>query len=250
MESEDAERNKIFYEKSYGGANIVRLVGLFMLSFDQMSKTKRNLRAIEEHRPKDDCMREVCEFGFGYGTLLLRMPRTYNLTGVELASSAHKNIKRLSSLMGRSVRTFFPDELSSLSHRQKYDWIMCSHVLEHVDDDDYLLEKFSEILKPQGKILINLPINEVWDDPNHQRSYSEMSAVELLRRHKFNVLSLRKEDKLSGFFLSHLSQREHTSRVLRVLLALCPVDVWDFIDRAILASHAHQQLIIVAEKMP
>jgi len=43
----------------------------------------------------------------------------------------------------------------------EYDWILCSHVLEHVDDRKALAE-LHRILKPGGMLIIMIPIVEGW----------------------------------------------------------------------------------------
>jgi len=44
-----------------------------------------------------------------------------------------------------------------------YDWILCSHVLEHVDDRKALLE-LNRILKPTGMLIIMIPMVEGWPE--------------------------------------------------------------------------------------
>jgi SAM-dependent methyltransferase len=44
---------------------------------------------------------------------------------------------------------------------ETYDWILCSHVLEHVDDRKALRE-LRRILKPEGMLIIMIPIVEGW----------------------------------------------------------------------------------------
>jgi SAM-dependent methyltransferase len=46
---------------------------------------------------------------------------------------------------------------------KQYDFVICSHVLEHVDDRKALSELF-RILKPSGKLVILVPIVEGWSE--------------------------------------------------------------------------------------
>ena len=39
-----------------------------------------------------------------------------------------------------------------------YDWIICSHVMEHVNDDDKALSECYRILKPGGKLIVQVPL--------------------------------------------------------------------------------------------
>jgi 2-polyprenyl-3-methyl-5-hydroxy-6-metoxy-1,4-benzoquinol methylase len=46
-----------------------------------------------------------------------------------------------------------------------FDYIVCQHVLEHVDDDMALIKKFQKYLTKDGTLILVLPIN---DDPWHE----------------------------------------------------------------------------------
>jgi SAM-dependent methyltransferase len=54
-----------------------------------------------------------------------------------------------------------PIEKTSLAS-ESFDHIVCSHVLEHVDDRRALAEMF-RLLRPQGSLLAMVPIIEGWD---------------------------------------------------------------------------------------
>ena len=41
-----------------------------------------------------------------------------------------------------------------------YDWIICSHVMEHVNDDDKALSECYRILKPGGKLIVQVPLGD------------------------------------------------------------------------------------------
>ena len=56
---------------------------------------------------------------------------------------------------------------------ESYDLIICSHVLEHVDDRKALLELKEEILSKDGILLIMVPIVEGWD-----KTYENLSIVQ------------------------------------------------------------------------
>lgn len=93
---------------------------------------------------------------------------------------------------------------------ETYDVIICSHVLEHVQDDRKALQELNRILKPEGKIIFLVPINlnasaidEEWGLPelenwrrfgqgDHCRMYNKSGLLQRLGE-QFYVHSLDKE---------------------------------------------------------
>jgi SAM-dependent methyltransferase len=61
---------------------------------------------------------------------------------------------------GRADKTLNIESMSG-EPDASYDWVICSHVLEHVDDRKALAE-LRRILKPNGIVIIMIPIVEGW----------------------------------------------------------------------------------------
>ncbi|MBE0534888.1 MAG: methyltransferase domain-containing protein [Phycisphaerae bacterium] len=91
-----------------------------------------------------------------------------------------------------------------------FDLIYCSHVLEHVPDDNKAMREFYRVLKPGGRALIMVPINveQTVEDPSvtdpaerlrrfgqedHVRKYGP-DVVDRLRRAGFDVETITAED--------------------------------------------------------
>jgi SAM-dependent methyltransferase len=222
-----------------------------LVSYDQLSKTRRNLAAARQVPHFDEPLR-VLDYGFGLGTFLVRLPRRHRISGVELSDAAARNLKRLCSLLLRSVTLYAPDALADLPPAT-FDCICCSHVLEHVDDDLHLLVEFHRVLTDNGSLVLNLPINEVWSDPNHVRSYTASSAIELLERAGFGIERVEEADRWTALVLDHErnSRRVPRSilRALRLGLALLPPRVLDATELLLASRYEPQQLIIVAKKV-
>ncbi len=96
--------------------------------------------------------------------------------------------------------------LPSGSIEQRYDAVICSHVLEHIVDPDRLLSDVRSCLAPSGILIVALPNLLIWRsrirlllgkfeysesglmDRTHVRWYSFASAKRLLERHGFRVI--------------------------------------------------------------
>jgi 2-polyprenyl-3-methyl-5-hydroxy-6-metoxy-1,4-benzoquinol methylase len=245
--------NKKHYNNTYRKRFfLVELIYPF-ISFDQQSKSKRNYRLIKD-RLERNCRTggKILDYGFGHGSLLLKFSPKHQLFGCDISEVAVAKFPDIAKFYNLSVFTFLPKEMEKVIGKGKFDLIVCSHVLEHLENDLELLMTFKNLLKPNGKLLINLPINEVWVDPNHKRKYTKERVVSIL-----NSLNLTQEliiecDRLSSFLIYH----EHVStnrakklifRFSRICLAIAPVSLWNFIDRLLINHYEPQQLQVIAQ---
>lgn len=249
--ADTGEANLEFYEEAYSVRHLPGLLLKQLLSYDQLSKTRRNLRMLR-HLPNFYGPISVLDYGFGHGTLLLRLPRAHRISGCELSPQAALNLALLCRLVHREVSLHLPNELAVAQNSSSLDLVCCSHVIEHVDDDAALLEMFHRMLGPAGYLLLNIPINEVWQDPNHIRTYSKESISALLRSAGFTVHEVLQADRWTAWILHH----ERVSSVrfkplfrpIRVLLALLPVAALNALERVVPNKYRFQQLLVLAQK--
>lgn len=117
----------------------------------------------------------VLDAGCGRGLVLfwlaLRHP-DYQLHGIELNSSQVKRNRIVAQEMGLGSLTFEQGDLSKIDVTQAtYDLVFSIDVLEHIVDDVLLLCKLRDALKPDGTLLLHLPLR-------HQKQYRVFSAFE------------------------------------------------------------------------
>jgi len=52
----------------------------------------------------------------------------------------------------------------------QFDWVICNHVLEHIDDEQKALKEILRVLKPSGKAILQVPIDysleKTYEDPS------------------------------------------------------------------------------------
>lgn len=58
-----------------------------------------------------------------------------------------------------------------------WDWIVCNHVLEHVNDYQKALNEFRRILKPEGHLIISFPIDETLETVKEDRKADEKERI-------------------------------------------------------------------------
>lgn len=101
----------------------------------------------------------VLDFGCGPGIMSMALAAEgYRVTGVD-GSERMIEVARRQCLRGRvSGVDFQVMDSDTLSlERESYDGVVCSSVLEYVEDDDRLLSDLARVLRPGGVLLISVP---------------------------------------------------------------------------------------------
>jgi SAM-dependent methyltransferase len=72
-----------------------------------------------------------------------------------------------------------------------FDFVLCSEVLEHIDDDASALDELCRVLAPGGWLLISVPTPPAVYDPNHVREgYAEPDLTRMLRDRGLRVVEV------------------------------------------------------------
>lgn len=79
---------------------------------------------------------------------------------------------------------------------QQFDWIICSDLLNHVEDDGVALEQINRILAPGGKVIFIVPafpflLGQRDKLLGHLRRYTKTDFKSRLQEHGFTALKLR-----------------------------------------------------------
>jgi 2-polyprenyl-3-methyl-5-hydroxy-6-metoxy-1,4-benzoquinol methylase len=172
-------------------------------------KSKRNL--IEKHTTFQEG--KLLDIGAGTGAFAYTMQQAnWQVTGLEPDSTARQVAKNKLNLELEPA-----DNIYTLPSNQ-FDAITMWHVLEHVHDLHGYLERFAEILKPNGQIFIAVPnytsgdaatYKEHWaayDVPRHLYHFSPKS-VEMLAASKGFKVKAFLPMWYDSFYVSMLSEQ-------------------------------------------
>jgi SAM-dependent methyltransferase len=173
------------YERFYEGWR--RLEGI--LRFDVRYRCRRMREVLEAlDVPMRD--RRVLDVGFGWGHMLLTFPTCCRISGADISPSAvatathDRRFKRYADARFHVVRE---DVVTDLPEGP-FDVIVCSHVLEHVPDDETLLRSLRDRLAPGGVLVVFVPIEPPDYNLVHLRAYSLQSISERVMRGGFDLL--------------------------------------------------------------
>lgn len=105
-----------------------------------------------------------------------------------------KNIR----LMRRQGYNVVLDNAESFSLKENFDVIIAGELIEHLSNPGFFLDRASNHLKDEGCLVITTPnarcLNYVFDyghDPKHIQLYTPRILEKLLRKHRFDVISLQ-----------------------------------------------------------
>lgn len=251
------ELNIDYYEKLYKKKYPLLALLHSFVSYDQQSKAKRNyfyLKSIIRSYQQRNKKAKYLDYGCGHGSLLLKMNSGMELYGTDISSGSLKNLSAVAALLKKNINTILVEEFMANDQGRRFDIISCSHVLEHVINDRELLEKFYQNLVGGGTLLLNLPINEVWQDPKHVHNYNEVIAQNILDESGFTVKEIFQTDRLSGWLLLHEQNETVTNmkkiifRMIRLFFGIMPLRVLLLLDKVLTEKFPFQQLIIIAKK--
>lgn len=247
--------NKAFYNKLYRKRSPLVSLVYSLISFDQQSKSKVNYKVIKgilKERINKDLA--VLDYGFGHGSLLLKYRHNHRLFGCDISEEAVQNFPAVAKLAGKKVSTATVEQFDARYGQAEFDVITLSHIIEHVDDDLSLVKSLSGKLSAEGVILINIPINEVWQDPKHVRKYDYSYIESLTDKCGLKIISQVEADKLTSFFLTEEKTKNggtikvYVLKCVRLLFAILPLWFVRLCERTFLRKHSNQQLIVVAKK--
>ncbi len=179
--------------------------------------------------------------GHAYATLWLAQHYPgYQITAVEIEPELVEAARRAASALGLGNVEFVQRDITTLRHEGIYDLVVSMDVLEHVEDDVGMLQRFHRALRPGGQVLLHLPRRhqEHWrffpvfrehTTPEHVRDeYTAAEIRENLYRAGFQVEYLRYGFSPWGelaFELNNLFWR-HLALRLPIALILHPLCVW------------------------
>jgi len=151
MKAESSDEMREFYEREYD-----RGLGIASIPQDDDFMYGQVLTQI---RPYLHPGTRVLDLGCNTGNLSLYMARAgCEVLGIDIAKNAVAAAVRSARYYGISNAQFERmDFLQDWQEADVFDFILCSHVLEHVRQEDLFLKKIAFALKPCGWLLLMTP---------------------------------------------------------------------------------------------
>lgn len=143
----------------------------------------------------------ILDAGCGNGAFAFAMAKTFpkaSVTGIDTDITLIQNNAYIAENLGISNCCFICMNVFDVSPEKKYDLILSTDNIEHVDNDNLLLELFYNAIKPGGSLILHTPhINRHvfwWKRQNfmeiggHVRpGYRKITLEKMLLRNNFKI---------------------------------------------------------------
>jgi len=127
-----------------------------LISWSHRSRFQVALQLAEQFAGK-----RLLDYGSGDGSFLAMLMETSHAPSVAVGAEVdHRVIAECRDRLGdlRHLSFIETRELERHEYVAAYDAIVCMEVLEHVLNPDLLLQMFSRLLSPTGKLLVSVPV--------------------------------------------------------------------------------------------
>lgn len=153
--------DKTIYEKIYSFPDLIQYDRYYRYAVEVLSKSNplRYLSQTESvyynvYKNVKDKNQKILEVGCGYGYLTYALNKTgNNAVGIDISTKAIEFAKQH---FGNSYLNISVEEFAA-KYDEKYDMIISTEVIEHLENPVLLLEQLKGLLADNGKILLTTP---------------------------------------------------------------------------------------------
>jgi SAM-dependent methyltransferase len=141
----------------------------------------------------------VYDAGSGFGQYSYYIAKNFPLAtvyGIDLKEEQVKDCNEFFARAGLSRCSFAVEDLTQITHTDKFDAILSVDVMEHIPDDVKVFHNFFRALKKNGLLFINTPSNLGGSDVHSDNGHS---FVEEHARNGYGAEEIRSKLESAGF---------------------------------------------------
>lgn len=199
----------------------------------------------------------VLDIGCGAGTLDFYLSdKVKKIKGIDISKKAISSCEITKNNLGIKNLDFeliyFPKE----KPKGKYDFIIFSEVIEHLEDDNLSIKEIYKLLKPGGILFLSTPsvnaplhklgLTKKFDkDVGHVRRYNLTELSKLLTTNKFKILETK---KIEGILRNFLFVNPIAGKLVR-FIKFSLSDIVTTADSATVPIFGESNYIVVAKKI-
>lgn len=165
-----------------------------------------------DQRQMERKKKKVLDVGMGFGfDLITKFRNGYDCFGIDYDKYRVDKTRKMFEKHGLNAVLKVGSATKIPFGKNIFDEVICSHVIEHVADDEKCLTEMNRVLKRGGVLYLRVPnIHNLhtkfhlkvgsrtpYTDRTHLREYDKNNLANLLRKTGFKIISIRP----SGFFL-------------------------------------------------
>jgi len=216
------------------------------------------LKILDESLENMKKNQQILDIGCGVGTLSLYCAsKGLKVTGLDISKTAISKALKTAEKFGlNNLTKFIVKDVESLNFRRnKYDLIICSEIIEHLEEDSKLIKRIFGMLKNNGKIIItvpsiNAPLHKIGYTAKfdrkvgHLRRYSESNLGLLVKSSGFKSFKIFKAE---GALRNFLFLNDFFGNFIRFIKGPF-IKIFTLMDKFLLLIFGESQLILVGTK--
>lgn len=145
----------------------------------------------------------ILDIGCGAGTLDFYLAnKGYNITGVDISKSAIKSCITTAKNLGLKNTSFKVIDFPSEKLNKKFDFIILTEVIEHLENDKLAINRIYSMLNQNGLLFLSTPLKSAplnklgltkkFDkEVGHLRRYDKQELINMLRDEKFEIINIK-----------------------------------------------------------
>lgn len=201
--------------------------------------------------------KKILDIGCGAGTICLYLgSKGNNVCGIDISQNAIISCNESAKFLGLKNVSFERMDFPNKVPEGKFDYILCSEVLEHLENDDLALKKVFSLLNNNGIAIISTPsknaplyrlglAKEFDQRVGHLRRYTLEELVEMCKKKGFHILETKKTE---GVIRNFLFLNPIAGKLVRFIKFFVS-DVVTFLDNIFLKLFGESQIFVIVKKL-
>jgi SAM-dependent methyltransferase len=200
----------------------------------------------------------ILDIGCGVGTMDFYLAKKgKNVTGIEISANAVSIARENAKLFNLYKNiNFVISKFPNKALKGKYDLVIFSEVIEHLEDDNRALRDIHKILKRNGLLVITTPsknaplyrlglLNKFDRSVGHLRRYSVNDLLSLVKNNQYKIINFGRHEGILKNFLFTNSVASKMLRFIRWRMS----DIVTFVDNITVLLFGESNLWVVARKI-
>lgn len=182
-----SEQDKVFWDR------LLYNPKAFLLSF---RKKHFELGSLAQYK---EINWNMLDFWCGSGHLdILLAKQGYTIHGIDLSPIGIQIAKKLAAITKTKNISFEFCDITQKEPKEKFDCCRATQVFEHITDPQEIFEALRKRMKPNGHMLISVPLGYAYDDAGHVNHFMDDKDLEkYLHRHiKIKNIDIDKRNKV------------------------------------------------------
>ncbi|MCL4417276.1 MAG: class I SAM-dependent methyltransferase [Actinobacteria bacterium] len=199
---------------------------------------------------------KILDIGCGAGTIdYYYASKGYSVFGIDISSVVIKTCRKTADALQLKNVKFRRLNFPKYCPSSEYDFIICSEVLEHIDNDKKAIIALYNLLKKDGFCLITVPLREAplakvgllkkFDyEVGHLRRYNPDDLRRLLKENGFKIIE---EKKIEGIIRNFIFTNSYAGKLIRFFKLFMP-DIITVIDNFMVLILGGSNLLLIIKK--